>query len=48
MAEKNPKISSSIGGQLQAEPRIVDNPPASSVAQALANSKRQVGQAKRG
>ena len=31
---------------LQPEPRIIDNPPASTVAKALANSKAAVNKAK--
>lgn len=47
MAEKkDPKISSSVGAQLQGEPRIVPNAPVPTVAQALANAKAQVQAAK--
>jgi hypothetical protein len=42
MASKDPYP----GNPLQPAPRIVDNPPASNVAKALANSKAQVNKAK--
>jgi hypothetical protein len=34
------------GNPNQPEPRIIDNPPADSVAKALANSKRLIEEAK--
>jgi hypothetical protein len=36
----------SVGKVLQSEPRIIDNPPAATVAQALANAKAQTRKAK--
>jgi hypothetical protein len=42
----NEKPSLSVGSQLQPQPKVIDNPPAPSVAQALANSKKQVDAAK--
>lgn len=47
MPKSNPKISHSVGVQLQPEPRIIDNPPAATFSQALANAKKLVDQAKR-
>ena len=34
------------GNRLQPTPKIIDNPPAKTVEQALANAKKQVEQAK--
>ena len=36
----------SVTKDLQPEPRIIDNPPARTVAQAVANAKAQVKKAK--
>jgi hypothetical protein len=45
MATKPPNIQKSEpqpGNPNQPAPRIIDNPPADSLAKALANSKRQI------
>jgi hypothetical protein len=45
MATQKPNIQKSEplpGNPNQPEPRIIDNPPADSVAEALANGKRQI------
>jgi hypothetical protein len=47
MANERPKLG--VGGEQQMKdspPKFIDNPPAATVAQALANSKKQVDQAK--
>jgi hypothetical protein len=49
MATKPPNIQKSEprpGSPNQPAPRIIDNPPAASVAQALASGKRQIDKAK--
>jgi hypothetical protein len=49
MATKPPNIKKSQpvrGNPNQPDPRIIDNPPASSAAKALANARKQVESAK--
>jgi hypothetical protein len=43
-SDQGPKLSA--GAEAAPKPKIIDNPPASTVGGALANSKKQVDQAK--